>query len=105
MANRAYQTLNGVLERLRIGAPGRIIAIGSLRLNDELFGFSAAPSLPDFIPLHFYPHDYIEKVLHAELAAPLRLPLHPYHRILVGFMRISPNPDDLRDMENRPPIS
>ncbi|BFH12952.1 hypothetical protein WJ0W_002532 [Paenibacillus melissococcoides] len=75
MANRAYQTLNGVLERLRIGAPGRIIAIGSLRLNAELFGFSAAPSLPDFIPLHFYPHDYIEKVLHAELAAPLRLPL------------------------------
>ncbi|MGG3838121.1 hypothetical protein ABEV00_14030 [Paenibacillus thiaminolyticus] len=105
MANRAYQTLNGVLERLRIGTPARIIAIGSLRLNDELFGFSAAPSLPDFIPLHFYPHDYIEKVLHAELAAPLRLPLHPYHRILVGFLRISPNPDDLRDMENRPSIS
>jgi len=64
--------LNGVLERLRIGVPWRINAIGSLR-----FWLAAAPSLPDFIPLHFYPHDLIEKVLHAELAAPLRLPLHP----------------------------
>ncbi|MDU5143207.1 MAG: hypothetical protein E6230_13590 [Paenibacillus dendritiformis] len=53
MANRASQTLNGVLERLRIGTPGRLIAIGPLRFNDEIFGFSAAPSLPDFIPLHF----------------------------------------------------
>ncbi|PZM66334.1 hypothetical protein DOE73_07180 [Paenibacillus dendritiformis] len=40
--------------------------------------------MPDFIPLHFYPHDHIEEVLHAELAAPLGLPLHRYRRILEG---------------------
>ncbi|MBG9796117.1 hypothetical protein ABD76_28295 [Paenibacillus dendritiformis] len=54
--------------------------------------------MPDFIPLHFYPHDHIEEVLHAELAAPLGLPLHRDRRILEEFMGISPNPVYLRDM-------
>ncbi|MBG9791737.1 hypothetical protein ABD76_04170 [Paenibacillus dendritiformis] len=54
--------------------------------------------MPDFIPLHFYPHDHIEEVLHAEPAAPLRLPLHPYRQILEESMGLSPNPVYLRDM-------
>ncbi|MBG9792305.1 hypothetical protein ABD76_07220, partial [Paenibacillus dendritiformis] len=80
-------------------APGRIITIRSPRLNDEFFAFCRSnPCLPDLIPLHFYPHDHIEEVLHAELAAPLGLPLHRYRRILEEFMGISPNPVYLRDM-------
>ncbi|MBG9795230.1 hypothetical protein ABD76_23320 [Paenibacillus dendritiformis] len=54
--------------------------------------------MPDFIPLHFYPHDHIEEVLHAELAAPLGLPLHRYRQIVEEFMGTLPNPDCLRDM-------
>ncbi|MFD3273792.1 hypothetical protein ACE3MS_27190 [Paenibacillus dendritiformis] len=54
--------------------------------------------MPGLIPLHFYPHDHIEEDLHAELAAPLGLPLHRYRRILEEFMGISPNPVYLRDM-------
>ncbi|BFH70708.1 hypothetical protein J27TS7_42060 [Paenibacillus dendritiformis] len=69
---RTNQTLKGVSERLRA------------RMNHhhplaaaEFFAFCRSnPCLPDFIPLHFYPYDYIEEVLYAELAAPLGLPLH-----------------------------
>jgi len=96
---RTYQTLKGVSERLHIGAPGRIITVRSPRLNDEFFAFCRRNQcLPDFIPLHFYPHEHIEEMVHADPAALLRLPLHSYRRILEEFMGISPNPDYLRDI-------
>lgn len=94
---RTYQTLKGVSERLRIGAPGRIITIRLQRLNDEFFAFCRRNQcLPDFIPLHFYPHENMEGMLYSESGDPL--PLQPYRRILEEFIGISPNPDFLRDM-------
>ncbi|WP_374017025.1 helix-turn-helix domain-containing protein [Paenibacillus thiaminolyticus] len=94
---RTYHTLKSVSERLRIGAPGRIITIRSHQLNDKFFAFCRRNQcLPDFIPLHFYPHENIEGMLYSEPADPL--PLQPYRRILEEFIGISPNPDFLRDM-------
>ncbi|WGU97228.1 hypothetical protein QJQ58_13680 [Paenibacillus dendritiformis] len=81
---RTYRTLKGVSERLR--ARG-IITIRSPRLNDEFFAFCRSnPCLPDFIPLHFYPHDHVEEGASPEPSAPMRLPLHPYRQILEEFM-------------------
>jgi len=91
---RTNQTLKGVSERLRAMADHHHPLAAA-----EFFAFCRSnPGLPDFIPFHFYPHDPIEEVLHAELAAPMGLPLHRGCQILEEFVGTLPNPDDFRDM-------
>ncbi|MFL1673048.1 hypothetical protein QJQ58_06525 [Paenibacillus dendritiformis] len=77
----------------------------SPRLNEEFFASCRSnPCLPDFIPIHFYPHDLNEEVLHAELAAPLGLLLHryaEYRRSSWGSLRIRVYLRDMLALEMR----
>ncbi|MGG0813361.1 helix-turn-helix domain-containing protein [Paenibacillus alvei] len=98
---RTYRTLKGVSSQLQIGAPGRIITFRSNELNDVFFAYCREHDcLPDFIPLHFYPHDNLEDIRSKE-QLDQRCPLQTYRKLLEEFRGISSNPDYLRDMLSR----
>lgn len=54
-----YETIKRISARIQIGAPGRIITAESTTFNDDFFAYCHVHHCyPDFIPLHFYPHDF-----------------------------------------------
>ncbi|KKO53099.1 GH39 family glycosyl hydrolase [Paenibacillus sp. DMB20] len=94
---RTYRTVKGISEALQIGAPGRIITANSRSVTLRFFDFCRENHcLPDFIPLHFYPHDEIGNVVNTEH---MDLTLDPgvYRKLQEEFGGISSNPDFLKD--------
>lgn len=95
---QTYQTVKKISARIQIGAPGRIITLRSEEFNKEFFTFCKEHDcLPDFIPLHFYPHEKIEDIINMEQIDQL-YKLQPYRKLLEEFRGISPNPDFLKEM-------
>lgn len=95
---RTYETMKRISPRLMIGAPGRIITLDSGDFIDEFFAFCRERScVPDFVPLHFYPHDDVNNMLQAERVNAFNK-LEPYRKLLKEFVSISANPDFLKDM-------
>lgn len=92
-----YRTVKRLSAGLKIGAPGRIITVTSPETATDFFAFCRKHDcLPDFIPLHFYPHEEIEKRIQQE-EAELEQDEDLYRRLLEKFGGISPNPDFLRE--------
>jgi xylan 1,4-beta-xylosidase len=93
-----HETLKRISPRLRIGAPGRIITLELGSFYDNFFAFCRERDcLPDFIPLHFYPHDELGNMVQAERINEFNR-LEPYRKLMEEFGGISPNPDFLKDM-------
>ncbi|MBW8347837.1 helix-turn-helix domain-containing protein [Bacillus sp. IITD106] len=98
---RTYETIKLVSRNLQIGAPGRIITISSPLYQEDFFTYCREHNcLPDFIPVHFYPHELICHTMDQENQAPAFL-IKAYDQALIEFIGISPNPDLLADaLEN-----
>lgn len=94
---RTYQTVKNISNALQIGAPGRIITVDSVSIVKDFFEFCRNHACqPDFIPLHFYPHEHIEDMVNKEHIG--QMPdTDPYYQLLEEFGGISPNPDFLRE--------
>ncbi|OCT14594.1 AraC family transcriptional regulator [Paenibacillus pectinilyticus] len=94
---QTYLTLKRISKRLQIGAPGRIITLQVEHFYDDFFAFcQERECLPDFVPLHFYPHDRLESRLQIEQFAELHQ-LQSFRKLMEEFGGVSPNPDFLRD--------
>lgn len=97
---RTYQTVKRISQSLQIGAPGRIITVDSVSIVKDFFEFCRHHACqPDFIPLHFYPHERIEDMVNAEFIGQM-LDTDPYYQLLEEFGGISPNPDFLKERLN-----
>ncbi|MCJ8011633.1 helix-turn-helix domain-containing protein [Paenibacillus sp. KQZ6P-2] len=95
---QTYRTVKQVSQRLQIGAPGRIITLRSETFNRDFFAFCwENDCLPDFIPVHFYPHEQLDEMVNTEEITRL-YKLAPYRALLEEFGGISPNPDYLQEM-------
>ncbi|MEC0243161.1 helix-turn-helix domain-containing protein [Paenibacillus dokdonensis] len=95
---QTYRTVKQVSQRLQMGAPGRIITLRSETFNREFFSFCRENDcLPDFIPVHFYPHEQLDEMVNMEEITRL-YKLEPYRALLEEFGGISPNPNYLKDM-------
>lgn len=96
-----YQTVKRVSGNLQIGAPGRIITFRSENFYETFFDFCTEHGcLPDFIPVHFYPHEDLDEAINESFSDKL-YQLGPYRVQMEEFGRISPNPDYLRVMLER----
>ncbi|MDQ6422934.1 helix-turn-helix domain-containing protein [Paenibacillus sp. LHD-117] len=95
--SRTYRTFKAISPALLIGAPGRIMSMQSEELLLAFFEFCRREScLPDFIPLHFYPHESISVMADKE-RLDRWLKLEPFRILMEEFGQVSPNPDYLRD--------
>lgn len=95
---QTYRKVKQVSERLQIGAPGRIISLLSTDFNREFFAFCRNEKcVPDFIPVHFYPHEQLDEMVSAEQLSRL-YQQEPYRIMLDQFGGISPDPDYLKHM-------
>ena len=94
---RTYETVKRISPRLQIGAPGRIITIDGEKFYDAFFAFCRERQcFPDFIPLHFYPHERLNNLENLELNQ-----LESFQKLIEEFGGISPNPNFLNDrLEN-----
>jgi Beta-xylosidase len=93
-----YRALKSISSRLLIGAPGRIITFESKQLFNDFIAYCRENEcLPDFIPLHFYPHEDIESLSGESEQLEEWFKLQSYRQLLSEFMGISPNPDYLKD--------
>ncbi|MEV5027095.1 GH39 family glycosyl hydrolase [Paenibacillus sp. LPE1-1-1.1] len=96
MYKRTFQTIKSISARLQIGAPGRIITFGSFAFSEAFFAFCKQNDcLPDFIPLHFYPHEHIDDMMDDWQNKLMQLA--PYRQLQDHFRRISPNPNYLKE--------
>lgn len=94
---RTYQTVKNISQALQIGAPGRIITMESMSMVKDFFDFCRKNSCqPDFIPLHFYPHERFEKLMNKEYMAQ-KYDTDSYYQLLEEFRGISSNPDFLKE--------
>ena len=99
---RTYATVKRISPRLSIGAPGRIITIEGT-LYDGFFAFCRERGcLPDFVPLHFYPHDRLGSVDDLESFDGIREYnqlglLASFRKLMEEFLGVSSNPDLLRE--------
>jgi xylan 1,4-beta-xylosidase len=98
---RTYETVKRVSSQLQIGAPGRIIPIHEEKFYDEFFSFCRERQcLPDFIPLHFYPHESLKNIDQLEQFN-VFTQLDSFQKLIEEFGGVSPNPDFLKDrLEN-----
>ncbi|WHY22112.1 helix-turn-helix domain-containing protein [Paenibacillus sp. G2S3] len=103
MYARTFDTLKAISLNLQIGAPGRIITLNSNAFCEQFFAFCKERGcLPDFIPLHFYPHEDMDDLLikngeHKEVLSEKEIsPL-----TVEGFNKVSPNPDYLKESLER----
>lgn len=97
---RTYETMKSISTELKIGAPGCIITLHSGVFSRKFFAFCKEHScLPDFIPIHFYPHENLENIVEIKHFEEL-YKLDTYRKLLEEFQGISPNPDYLKDMLN-----
>ncbi|WP_242235933.1 helix-turn-helix domain-containing protein [Bacillus cereus group sp. BfR-BA-01316] len=91
---KTYETIKRVSPHLQIGAPGRVITLYEGEIYDEFFPFChERQCLPDFIPLHFYPHERMDKL---EKFSEIQQ-LESFQKLIEEFGGISPNPDLLKD--------
>ena len=91
---RTYETVKRISPRLQIGAPGRIITLDEGKFYDEFFAFCRERQcLPDFIPLHFYPHERLNNLEQMEQFKQLE----SLQKLIEEFGGVSPNPDFLKD--------
>lgn len=98
MYRRTYETVKNISVHLPLGAPGRVISIRSMEFTQQFFDYCRDHAcMPDFIPLHFYPHEEIEDLMDMKQIDPL-YQLQPFRQLLEEFMGISPNPNFLMDM-------
>ncbi|MFJ8527445.1 helix-turn-helix domain-containing protein [Bacillus sp. NPDC094106] len=89
-----YETVKRISPRLQIGAPGRIITLDEEKFYDEFFTFCRERQcLPDFIPLHFYPHERLNNLEQMEQFKQLE----SLQKLIEEFGGVSPNPDFLKD--------
>lgn len=94
-----YRTVKRVSEGIAIGAPGRIITFRPEAFNEMFFAFCKENDcVPDFIPVHFYPHEDLEQTMNWKDRL---YKLGPYRILLEHFGSISPNPDYLKEMLDR----
>lgn len=98
MYRHTYQALKSISSKLLIGAPGRVITFQSKQLFNDFIAFCRENEcLPDFIPLHFYPHEDLDHVNWDSGQLDEWFKLQSYRQLLSEFMGISPNPDYLKD--------
>ncbi|PDZ71858.1 GH39 family glycosyl hydrolase [Bacillus pseudomycoides] len=91
---RTYETVKRISPRLQIGAPGRIITIDGRKFYDEFFAFCRERQcLPDFVPLHFYPHERLNNLEQCDVFNELE----SFRKLIEEFGGVSPNPDFLKE--------
>ena len=92
-----YETVKRISPCLQIGAPGRIIPLHEGKLYDEFFAFCRERQcLPDFIPLHFYPHERLNDLEQTEQYNVFNH-LESFRKLIEEFGGVSSNPDFLKD--------
>ncbi|MBB3113903.1 xylan 1,4-beta-xylosidase [Paenibacillus phyllosphaerae] len=92
-----YRTLKSCSDKLQIGAPGTVISMETRAFNQHFFAYCREHDcLPDFIPLHFYPHDTLDDWSEG-LRQEMDKSWTPYRQLLEEFGGVSANPDFLRD--------
>lgn len=91
-----YETIKGISTRLQVGASaGTIPQLTSVASRDVFFSFCRNNQcLPDFIPVHFYPHDPGEARTEQEWIDLLPLQFDP--NLIKEFIPISSDPDFLK---------
>lgn len=95
---RTYEAVKAVSPRLQLGAPGRIITLRSTDFLERFFAFCREHGCdPDFIPVHFYPHEGMEEIMELE-NMDQQDRLEPFKKLLKEFQGISHNADYLREM-------
>lgn len=96
--HRTYQVMKGCSNQLKIGAPGRILGFKSVPFFAQFIRYCREHAcMPDFIPIHFYPHeDGLEAIDHQELLDG-RFRMGPYRKLFEEFGSIHPNPDFLKE--------
>ena len=91
---RTYETMKRISPRLQIGAPGRIITIDGRKFYDEFFAFCRERQcLPDFVPLHFYPHERVNNLEQCNVFNELE----SFRKLIEEFGGVSPNPNFLKE--------
>ncbi|MBJ8030177.1 helix-turn-helix domain-containing protein [Bacillus cereus group sp. N21] len=91
---RTYETVKRISPRLQIGAPGRIITIDGRKFYDAFFAFCRERQcLPDFVPLHFYPHERLNNLEQCDVFNELE----SFRKLIEEFGGVSPNPDFLKE--------
>lgn len=91
---RTHETIKRVSSSLQIGAPGRVITLYEGEIYDDFSPFChERKCLPDFIPLHFYPHERMDKL---EKFSEIQQ-LESFQKLIEEFGGISSNPDLLKD--------
>ncbi|GLX70948.1 GH39 family glycosyl hydrolase [Paenibacillus glycanilyticus] len=99
MYHQTYRVLKAISGNLQIGAPGRVITFESKELFDAFIAYCREKGcLPDFLPLHFYPHEDIDRLKWDNRDLGEWFKLQTYRQLVSEFMGISPNPDYLKDM-------
>lgn len=99
MYRHSYLALKSISSKLLIGAPGRVITFQSKQLFNDFIAYCRDNDcLPDFFPLHFYPHEDLDSLHWDNRELDEWFKLQSYQQLLTEFMGISPNPDYLRDM-------
>ncbi|GGG09703.1 GH39 family glycosyl hydrolase [Paenibacillus aceti] len=96
---QSYRAVKRVSDRLKIGAPGRIISTETAAYFHNFITFCREHGcLPDFLPIHFYPHEDLLENDHRKLEHLYKLSDTSFRVVMEQFVSISPNPDILRDM-------
>lgn len=94
---RTYETVKSISTRLQIGAPGRIITDHEGKFYDKFFAFCRERQcLPDFIPLHFYPHERMNSTEQLE-QFDVFTQLESFRKLIEEFGGVSQNPDFLKN--------
>ncbi|WP_313636830.1 GH39 family glycosyl hydrolase, partial [Paenibacillus sp.] len=103
MYAQTFHTVKAVSPNLLIGAPGRIITLNSNAFCEQFFTFCRERDcLPDFIPLHFYPHENMDSLLHiTQVQKEVSSEIQSSPLALEGFSKVSPNPDYLKESLER----
>ncbi|KIL41441.1 AraC family transcriptional regulator [Gordoniibacillus kamchatkensis] len=92
-----YRTVKQCSAALQIGAPGTIITMDTKAFNETFFSFCREHQcMPDFIPLHYYPHETLQERENTGQSEPLP-PGNPFRDLQEKFGRVSPNPDLLKE--------
>lgn len=95
----SYRAVKRVAGGLQIGAPGRIISMDTAAYFRNFIEFCQKHDcLPDFLPVHFYPHEDLIENDHRKLEHLYTMSNLSFRVVMEQFVSISPNPDILRDM-------
>jgi xylan 1,4-beta-xylosidase len=102
-----YRVIKQCSPLLQIGAPGTMISMDTLSINERFFSFCKEQDCtPDFIPLHFYPHETFDELLAIGRDTPLATQArNSFDRITQKSIALSANSNLLKEkLENEQAI-